>query len=97
MDNGRWQWNLGDAAVQALKSLGIDDIQVRSYEERSMSASQAGGNAQACAFIELSAPQTRSEVYGVGIDENIITASIKALMSAINRNRFFDQLMKKSA
>jgi 2-isopropylmalate synthase len=100
---GQSQWITGagngpiDATVQALKSIGIDDIQVRSYEERSMSASQIGGNAKACAFIELSAPQTCSEVYGVGIDENIITASIKALMSAVNRSGIREALIEKAA
>jgi 2-isopropylmalate synthase len=41
-----------DAAVNAFQSAGID-IQVRSYEERAMSASGEGGNARACAFIEV--------------------------------------------
>ena len=62
-----------------------------------MSVSQAGGNAKACAFIELSNPQTRGEVYGVGIDENIITASIKALMSAVNRSDIATQAIEKAA
>ena len=99
---GQSQWITGagngpiDAAVQALQSIGIA-VQVRSYEERSMSVSQAGGNAKACAFIELSNPQTRGEVYGVGIDENIITASIKALMSAVNRSDIATQAIEKAA
>lgn len=99
---GQSQWITGagngpiDAAVQALQSIGIA-VQVRSYEERSMSASQVGGNAKACAFIELSNPQTRGEVYGVGIDENIITASIKALMSAVNRSDIATQAIEKAA
>ena len=99
---GQSQWITGagngpiDAAVQALQSIGIA-VQVRSYEERSMSVSQAGGNAKACAFIELSNPQTRVEVYGVGIDENIITASIKALMSAVNRSDIATQAIEKAA
>jgi 2-isopropylmalate synthase len=88
--NGQTQWVQGegngpiDAAVQALKTLGVS-IQVRSYEERSMSASQSGGNAKACAFMELAHEQQRGDYYGVGIDENIITASFKALISAANR------------
>ena len=74
-----------DAAVQALQTIGVE-VQVRSYEERSMSASQSGGNAQACAFMELaSTTATQGACYGVGIDDNIITASIKALISAVNR------------
>jgi 2-isopropylmalate synthase len=97
-----------DAAVHALQGAGID-VQVRSYEERSLHASEHAGDAQACAFIELApaaggseqpprcaAPQGGatpalgqpgggSEHYGVGIDGNIVTASIKAVLSGVNR------------
>ena len=70
-----------DAAVQALSQLGIV-IQVRSYEERSMGK---GGDARACAFMEVSQDEVDHDYYGVGIDANIITASIRALISGINR------------
>ncbi|HUW36919.1 MAG TPA: 2-isopropylmalate synthase [Rhodocyclaceae bacterium] len=73
-----------DAAVHALQGIGIA-VQVRSYEERSTHPSGEGGDAQACAFIELAGPEGGSDCYGVGIDHNIVTASIKALISAINR------------
>ena len=71
-----------DAAVHALRGIGID-VQVRSYEERSMGSSGEGGNARACAFLEVASPG--GEGYGVGIDVNIVTASVKALVSAVNR------------
>jgi 2-isopropylmalate synthase len=77
-----------DAAVNAVKALGAT-VQVRSYEERSLGASNHGGDAKACAFIELGDPATREETYGVGIDANIITASIKALVSGLDRLRSF--------
>jgi len=73
-----------DAAVHALQGIGIM-VQVRSYEERSTSPSGEGGNAQACAFMELAHPAGGRDCYGVGIDSNIITASLKALLSGINR------------
>jgi 2-isopropylmalate synthase len=73
-----------DAAVHALQSIGID-IQVRSYEERSINASEEAGAAQACAFMEISSPATGNECFGAGVDTNIVTASIKALVSAVNR------------
>ncbi|MDR0563443.1 MAG: 2-isopropylmalate synthase, partial [Azoarcus sp.] len=41
-----------DAAVHALRVAGID-VRVRSFEEQSVSASREGGDARACAFIEL--------------------------------------------
>jgi 2-isopropylmalate synthase len=71
-----------DAAVNALRSIGIQ-VQVRSYEERSMSASGNGSDAKAMAFMELMRPGER-ECYGVGIDGNIVTASVKALISGVN-------------
>jgi 2-isopropylmalate synthase len=72
------------AAVHALHSADIA-VQVRSYEERSIHASVSAGDAQACAFIELVNTRGGGEQYGVGIDANIVTASIKALVSAVNR------------
>ncbi len=73
-----------DAAIHALANLGFE-LQVRSYEERSMSSSHSGGDAKACAFVEVVPPNASAECYGVGIDENIVTASIKALISSVNR------------
>ncbi|MBK5913551.1 2-isopropylmalate synthase [Rhodocyclus purpureus] len=73
-----------DAAVHALRALGFD-LQVRSFEERSLGPSEDGGNARACAFVEVSAPGLKGDRYGVGIDGNIVTASIRALVSAARR------------
>jgi 2-isopropylmalate synthase len=73
-----------DAAVHALRSLGVD-LQVRSYEERSMGSSGEGGDAKACAFMEVTRPGSGQECHGVGVDANIVTASIRALVSGINR------------
>ena len=74
-----------DAAVHALQTAGIA-VQVRSYEERSMTASNEGGEACACAFMALAnQAAVKREVYGVGMDANIITASLQALISGVNR------------
>ena len=74
-----------DAAVHALQTLGIH-VQVRSFEERSVKASEDAGNAQACAFLELVHSKGAGvERFGVGMDTNIVTASIKALISGVNR------------
>ncbi|MHB0990932.1 MAG: 2-isopropylmalate synthase [Burkholderiales bacterium] len=73
-----------DAAVAALRVLGID-LQVRSYEERSTGSSAVGANAEACAFVELVWSAGGGESYGVGMDANIVSASIKALISGANR------------
>ncbi|MCK6390649.1 MAG: 2-isopropylmalate synthase [Azonexus sp.] len=72
-----------NAAMHALQSAGIQ-AQVRSYEERSMVPMGEDGNARACAFIEMAASGC-GECYGAGIDANIVTASIKALISGVNR------------
>ena len=50
-----------------------------------MGASDDAGNARACAFLEVARPSGGGDCYGVGIDGNIVTASIKALVSAANR------------
>ena len=71
-----------DAAVHALQGAGVQ-VQVRSFEERSTKASQQAGDAQACAFLELAAQG--SERFGVGLDSNIVTASLQALISGVNR------------
>ena len=77
-----------DAAVHALRSAGIE-VQVRSFEERSTKASHQAADAQACAFLELAAQvpvnAKQGERFGVGLDSNIVTASIKALISGVNR------------
>ena len=72
-----------DAAIHAFRRASIQ-VQVRRYEERSMTPSVNGGEAQACAFIEIAVGSR--EFYGVGIDGNIVTASLKAIVSAINRS-----------
>jgi 2-isopropylmalate synthase len=74
-----------DAAVHALQSAGIA-VQVRSYEERSMGVSSDAGDARACAFMEIASADRGVECYGVGMDSNIVTASIKALLSGVNRS-----------
>jgi 2-isopropylmalate synthase len=73
-----------EAAVNALHGAGIY-VQVRSYEERSMNADVDGANAKACTFMEMTQQGVTGACYGVGIDSNMISASIKALVSGVNR------------
>ncbi|HWH00892.1 MAG TPA: 2-isopropylmalate synthase, partial [Pilimelia sp.] len=70
-----------DAYVQALASLGIR-VTVRDYHEHAMSA---GGDAQAAAYVECEVDGLVR--WGVGLDPNIVTASVKAVTSAVNRAR----------
>ena len=72
-----------NAAVHAMQTAGFN-FSVRSYEERSMVPMGEDGNARACAMVEV-ATKGSGDVYGIGIDSNIVTASIKALISGVNR------------
>ncbi len=71
-----------DAAVHALMKNGIN-VKVLGYDESAMGASADGGDAMACAFIEIA--HERGSSYGVGMDANIVTAAVKALFSGVNR------------
>ncbi|MUH43303.1 MAG: 2-isopropylmalate synthase [Actinobacteria bacterium] len=67
------------AFVQSLSTKGFD-VRVLDYHEHALSA---GGDARAAAYLECS---VAGEVFwGVGIDANIVTASLKAVISAVNR------------
>jgi 2-isopropylmalate synthase len=80
-----------------LQSIGVN-VQVRSFEERSTKSSANGGDAQACAFMELSADATDApDRFGVGLDHNIVTASIKALVSGVNRLGLVPKVAVKAA
>ncbi|WP_026411906.1 2-isopropylmalate synthase [Actinomadura oligospora] len=67
------------AFEDALATVGVN-VRVLDYAEHAMSA---GGDARAAAYVECDVDgQT---VWGVGIDGNIVTASLKAMLSAVNR------------
>jgi 2-isopropylmalate synthase len=72
-----------DAAVAALSSLG-QPWRVLSFEERSTAASASAGSAAACAVVEL-AGEGRGAAYGVGMDNDIVAASLQALVAAVSR------------
>ncbi|MFC6881145.1 MULTISPECIES: 2-isopropylmalate synthase [Actinomadura] len=67
------------AFEEALASVGIN-VRVLDYAEHAMSA---GGDARAAAYVECDVDGTT--VWGAGIDGNIVTASLKAMLSAVNR------------
>ena len=72
------------AAVQALASAGIA-VEVHGYEERSMAGARDDGSAKACAIVEVGVGGRST--YGVGVDENIVKASIQALCNGVHRAR----------
>jgi len=67
------------AFCDALGALGIN-VNVRDYSEHAMSA---GEEAQAAAYVE--AEIDGKTVWGVGIATSITTASLRAVVSAVNR------------
>ena len=69
-----------DAFVQALREGIGADIHVLAYHEH---ATGTGEDATAVAYVQLRAG-TRP-VYGVGLDPNIVTATLKAVVAALNR------------
>ncbi|MCP9971361.1 2-isopropylmalate synthase [Actinomadura madurae] len=72
------------AFEDALGTVGIG-VRVLDYAEHAMSA---GGDARAAAYVECDVrfgDGDGTTVWGVGIDGNIVTASLKAMLSAVNR------------
>lgn len=67
------------AFVDAVNSLG-HDVRVLDYAEHALSS---GGDAQAAAYVECAVGG--QVLWGVGIDPNIVRASMKAIVSAVNR------------
>ncbi|MBK5536869.1 2-isopropylmalate synthase [Pseudomonas sp. TH05] len=72
----------GNGALEALVAGLPIPVEIMDYNEHAIGA---GTNAKAAAYIELRVDGERA-VHGVGIDENITTASFKALFSALNRS-----------
>ena len=67
------------AFIDVLGKLGVS-VKLLDYVEHTLSE---GGDAQAAAYIELEVAGTT--LWGVGIDGDIATASLKALISGVNR------------
>lgn len=67
------------AFCAALASHGVD-VRVLDYAEHAMSA---GGDARAAAYLECAVEDR--VLWGVGIDPSITTASLKGIVSAVNR------------
>jgi 2-isopropylmalate synthase len=71
-----------DAFVVALRGVGISDFELLSYAEHSLGS---GAEARAAAYIAI---QTEGgcTFFGAATDTNIELASIKAVVSALNRS-----------
>ena len=72
-----------DAFVHGLRALLGVELDVVDYSEHAVSA---GADAQAAAYVETVWPDGQTR-WGVGMDSSILTASLKAVVSAVNARR----------
>jgi len=89
-----------DALMHALRT----PVRIQHYEERALTQ---GADAKAIAIAEMAGAQVVGSAFGVGIDANLITASIRAVISGINRAyarsdadaqaHFFDSVLREVA
>ena len=70
-----------DAFVRALAPTALPKFEVLSYSEHSLGK---GSEARAVSYIQIKTDRGQS-LFGAGIDTNIELASIKAIVSALNR------------
>lgn len=79
-------FGIGNGPIDSLKKALINsyliDTSIIDYAEHSL---EKGSGAKAAAYVNMKRKDTGKETFGVGIDSNITTASIKAVFSAINR------------
>ncbi|MGH7946036.1 MAG: alpha-isopropylmalate synthase regulatory domain-containing protein, partial [Opitutaceae bacterium] len=79
-----------DAFTHALASTSLPKFEVLSYAEHSLGK---GSEARAVSYIQIKTDRGQT-LYGAGIDTNIELASIKALVSALNRTLLNDKLRR---
>jgi 2-isopropylmalate synthase len=71
-----------DAFTDALNRHCGLDVRVVDYHEHAIGA---GANATAVSYVEVRMDGEPATLFGVGIDSNIVTASLNAVVSAVNR------------
>ncbi len=72
---------LMSSVIAALSEAGGPDLDIADYSEHAIGH---GSNARAAAYVECRTADGRS-VFGAGIDEDVATASVRAILSAANR------------
>ena len=70
-----------DGFVDAIRKESGLNFDVADYREHAIGM---GANAAAIAYVELRLPDG-SSLFGVGVDKNIVVASLKAVISGVNR------------
>ncbi|WP_395333510.1 2-isopropylmalate synthase [Novosphingobium sp. BL-8H] len=80
--SGRGNGLISSVTATLAESFGVT-LEVRDYAEHSMGKSS---DARAAAYVECVTPDGRT-IWGVGIDEDVATASVRAVLSAANEAR----------
>ncbi|MBF5089013.1 2-isopropylmalate synthase [Novosphingobium sp. NBM11] len=80
--SGRGNGLISSVVATLREGFGVD-IEIRDYSEHAMGS---GTNARAAAYVECALPDGRV-IWGVGIDEDVATASVRAILSAANTAR----------
>jgi len=80
-----------DAFVAGLQQATGEKVRVLDYHEHAVGE---GANAQAVAYVELRVDS--HTLFGVGMDANIVAASLKAIVSGIERARVRQQQEEKA-
>ena len=73
--------NTGFGFVDAIRKESGLNFDVADYREHAIGM---GANAAAIAYVELRLADG-SSLFGVGVDKNIVVASLKAVISGVNR------------
>ncbi len=76
-----------DAFCSAMKQNIAGDFTLTSYHEHALNG---GSSANAAAYIEIQTPDGSSS-WGTGVDTDIIIASVKAVLSSLNRLEKYSQ------
>ena len=77
--SGRGNGLISSVVATLGEAFGVQ-LEVKDYSEHAMGA---GSDARAAAYVECALPDG-STVWGVGIDEDVATASVRAVLSAAN-------------
>ncbi|MCX4148570.1 2-isopropylmalate synthase [Paraburkholderia madseniana] len=94
----------GNGPLDALMhAIGVP-VRIQHYEERALTQ---GADARAVAVAEMAGADVAGSAFGVGIDANLVTASIRAVISGVNRayerassaaqERFFEVALRDDA
>lgn len=77
--SGRGNGLISSVVATIAETFGVQ-LEVKDYAEHAMTA---GSDARAAAYVECTGPDGKT-VWGVGIDEDVATASVRAVLSAAN-------------